>query len=285
MNSLSMGQVKTAGVMAAVIAAALLLSGCNTAPIVPQGVSDARSDLTALQNDPQLAEQAPIEIREAEAAVREAEQPLPKSDAELAEHRLYMADRKVAIARARAETRYAEAQRARLAEERDAARLAARTQEADTARTEAQRARGAEAETTARAARETAAMQRQIEELEAEATDRGLVLTLGDVLFATGSAQLEGGADRNLAKLETFLNRHPERKVLIEGHTDSVGSAAHNRELSRQRAESVRSHLVRAGIDPQRLSVAGMGMDRPVASNDTAMGRQQNRRVEIIIEN
>lgn len=285
MNSLSMGQVKTAGVMAAVIAAALLLSGCNTAPIVPQGASDARSELTALQNDPQLAEQAPIEIREAEAAVREAEQPLPKSDAELAEHRIYMADRKVAIARARAKTRYAEAQRARLAEERDAARLAARTQEADTARTEAQRARGAEAETTARAAREAAAMQRQIEELEAEATDRGLVLTLGDVLFATGSAQLEGGADRNLAKLETFLNRHPERKVLIEGHTDSVGSAAHNRELSRQRAESVRSYLVRAGIDPQRLSVAGMGMDRPVASNDTAMGRQQNRRVEIIIEN
>lgn len=285
MSSPNPRQTKSGGIMmAVVIASAFLLSGCSTAPVMPQGAAEARNDLTALQNDPKLSDKAPTEIREAEAAVREAEQPLPEADAKLAEHRVYMADRKVAIARERAETRYAEDQRVRLAEERDAARLEARTREADKARTEAQRARSAEAEATTKAARETADMQRQIEELEAKATDRGLVLTLGDVLFATGSARLEAGADRNLSKLVTFLGNHPERRVLIEGHTDSVGSAALNRELSRQRAESVRGYLVREGIESQRLVVSGMGMDRPIASNDTAMGRQQNRRVEIIVE-
>lgn len=285
MSSRNMRHVKSVSVMAVFVASALWLSGCSTPPVVPQGAAEARSKLTQLQNDPKLKEQAPIEIREAEAAVREAEQPLAEEDAVLGEHRVYMADRKVAIARARAETRYAEDQRARLAEERDAARLAARTREADTARTDAERARDAAAEARAKAARETAGMQLQIEELEAKATDRGLVLTLGDVLFATGSAQLQGGADRDLGKLVTFLNKNPERQVMIEGHTDSVGSAAFNRELSRQRAESVRRYLVREGIASQRLDVSGMGMDRPVASNDTALGRQQNRRVEIIIEN
>lgn len=290
MNSRHVKQGKSAGMLVAVIASVFLLSGCVTAPVAPQGAAEARSKLTQLQNDPQLRDKAPIEIREAEAAVLKAEQ--PSEDAELVRHRIYMADRKVEIARARAETRFAEDQRVRLAEERDAARLAARTREADkarseadTAQAEAQRARGAEAEASAKAAREMAELQRQIEALEAKATDRGLVLTLGDLLFATGSAQLQGGADRNLSKLVTFLNKYPDRKVQIEGHTDNVGSAAFNRELSRQRAESVRSYLVRAGVAPQRLTVSGMGMDRPIAGNDTAVGRQQNRRVEIIIEN
>jgi outer membrane protein OmpA-like peptidoglycan-associated protein len=274
MNNRNMKRVKSVSVVGVFIASALVLSACVTTPVVPQGAAEARSKLTALQNDPQLVERAPMEIREAEAAVRKAEKPLPEAEAELARHRVDVADRKVEIARARAETRYAEDQRVRLAEERDAARLKARTREADRARTEADKARA-----------EAADMQRQIEELEAEATDRGLVLTLGDVLFATGSARLQGGADRNLGKLAAFLNKHPERRVLIEGHTDSVGSAAYNRELSRQRAESVRSYLVGQDIAARRLTVAGMGMDRPVASNETAMGRQQNRRVEIIIEN
>ncbi|TYC56826.1 OmpA family protein [Marinobacter sp. BW6] len=157
--------------------------------------------------------------------------------------------------------------RAKLGERRDAARLAARTQEADRARLQAEE------------------LQRQVKNLEAEATERGLVLTLGDVLFATGSSEIQGGTNQNLEELVSFLNQYPDRQVLIEGHTDNVGSASFNETLSRQRAESVRRFLINRGIDSRRLSVSGFGFERPVTSNETAMGRQQNRRVEVVIEN
>jgi outer membrane protein OmpA-like peptidoglycan-associated protein len=238
-----------------------------------------------------------------------------------------MADRQVEIARARATTRYAEDQRARFAEERDAARLAARTREADDARYDANRAaaeadraaadadraradtararadadraradtivannaadaaRRAEAESSADAARQAADLQRQIDELQAEVTDRGLVLTLGDVLFTTGSAELQSGASDRLNKLINFLNEYPERLVLIEGHTDSMGSSEYNQGLSQRRSESVKHFLTQQGIATQRLSTSGMGEDQPIATNDSAAGRLQNRRVEIIIEN
>lgn len=292
MNTSIKGHVKWAGRLAALALSSLLLVACATAPTSPSGAAEARERLTALQNDPNLSARARVEIREAESAVRIAEQPLSADEAALGTHRVYMADRKVAIAEAVASARFAEDQRARLGEERDEARLQARTREADRAHSDAARARdAAEAaqiarmQTAADAAREAAEYQRQIDELQAATTERGLVLTLGDVLFATASAELQSGAHRNLDKLVDFLNEYPERGVLIEGHTDNVGSVDYNQGLSRRRAESVMSYLVRQGIASQRLSAAGLGMDRPVASNDTASGRQQNRRVEIIIDN
>ena len=264
------------GTFTALALSATLLAGCASSPESPLGSGEARSNLSALQTDPNLAERAPDALREAEVAVRLAEEPLPASEARLAEHRVFMAEQKVEIARARATTEYTDARRERLGEERDEARLAARTEEADKAR------------------RSEAALQRQIETLQAEATERGLqaeatergmVLTLGDVLFATGSAELRHGGDGNLDRLVDFLNQHAERRVLIEGHTDSVGNAQSNQRLSERRAAAVRSNLIRRGISPARLSASGAGQDRPVASNDTASGRQQNRRVEVIIEN
>ncbi|ROQ20777.1 uncharacterized protein DUF4398 [Marinimicrobium koreense] len=265
--------------------AALVLASCATAPDSPLGAAQARSKLTTLQNDPNLASRARIELREAEAAVRLAEQPLPASDAALGEHRVYMATQKVAIAQAKATTRYAEDQRAQLGEERSEARLESRTREVSRARDDAEQARYSEAQGAAEATRQAEEYQRQIDALQAEVTDRGLVLTLGDVLFATGSADLQPGANSNLDKLVSFLNEYPERRVQVEGHTDSVGSAEYNQALSQRRADSVSRYLVQHGITSQRISATGIGMNQPVASNDNAMGRQQNRRVEIIIEN
>ncbi len=258
--------VRSAAITALGLSFALLV-GCASTPESPSGSAHARSNLTALQNDPHLADRARVELREAEEAVRLAEQPLPASEARLAEHRVYMATRKIEIARAKATTRHIEALRERLGEERDEARLASRTAEADKAR------------------RDAADLQRQIDILQAEATERGIVLTLGDVLFATGSAELRGSADDNLNRLVDFLNQYPDRRALIEGHTDSVGSAESNQRLSQRRADSVRSYLTRRGVSPDRLSTSGMGEDRPVAGNESASGRQQNRRVEVIIEN
>ena len=320
MNVFSSQKMRYGKTFAALTFSVLVAAACATVPSSPEGASEVRNKLTVLQNDPNLAERAKVEIRDAELAVRLAEQPLSAAEAPLGTHRVYMADRQVEIARAKATTRYAEDQRARFAEERDAARLAARTREADAARYDANRAaadadraradtaratadaeraradaaiaynaadaaRRAEAESSAEAARQAADLQRQIDELQAEVTDRGLVLTLGDVLFATGSAELQSGASDRLNKLVTFLNEYPERRVLIEGHTDSMGTSEYNQGLSQRRSESVKNYLTQQGIATQRLSTSGMGEDQPVATNDSAAGRLQNRRVEIIIEN
>lgn len=270
---------------AVVVLSSVLLTACAMSPTSPDGSEDVRAKLTELQQNPDMMTHARIELRDAETAVQLAEQPLDDDEAALAAHRIYMADRMVEIARAKGETGLLEADRVLLGEQRDAARLAARTREADQAHADAESARSSQADAAARASREAEELQRQIDTLEAEATERGLVLTLGDVLFATGSAEIQGGTNQNLEKLVNFLNQYPDRNVLIEGHTDNVGSAAFNQNLSRQRAESVRRFLTGRGIESQRLSVYGYGFERPIASNDSETGRQQNRRVEVIIEN
>ena len=317
-------------------AVSLVLAACAAAPLKSTGAADARAKLTVLQSDANLATRAPVAIKDAEAAVVAAE--VPQTDAAQAEHLVYLADRKVDTARAQAEARFSEDQRAKLAEQREGARLDARTREADFAKHDADVAKGqadlakdqadaaksvailatAQAETAraevieqkqaadvartdadaarvlalaqADAARSSAAqqadeLQRQIADLQARPTDRGLVLTLGDVLFTTGKSELNGGATSSLDKLTSFLNHYPNRNAVIEGHTDSMGSDEYNQGLSQRRADSVKSYLMGHGIASTRLAAAGMGEGRPLAGNDSANGRQQNRRVEVIIDN
>lgn len=277
----------------AAAAAAILLAACAAAPVKPDGAEQVRSKLTQLQSDPNLGSLAPVAMKAAEAAVVAAE--VPNKDIALAAHRVYIADRKVDTARAQAETRFAEDQRTALSQQREGARLDARTREADAAKSDAAmaRAEGAQQKVAADAARDdadaaqlaAAELQRQIDELQAKPTDRGLVLTLGDVLFATGKADLKSGATGNMNKLVAFLNQYADRKVTIEGYTDSVGSDEYNQGLSQRRAESVKSYLVGQGVGSERLAASGKGESTPVADNDTAAGRQQNRRVEVIIAN
>jgi outer membrane protein OmpA-like peptidoglycan-associated protein len=252
--------------------AAVLLAACAAAPVKPDGAADARSKLTQLQSDPNLAGRAPLAVKEADAAVQVAEQ--PQADQELGAYRVYMADRKVEIARAQAETSLAEDQRATLSAQRQTSRLDARTREADAAHLAA-----------ANSEQQAAELQRQIDVLQAKPTDRGLIVTLGDVLFDTGKASLKPGATSNLNKLVVFLNEYSDRTVLIEGYTDSVGSEDYNQGLSERRADSVKSYLAGQGIGSIRLSASGKGESEPVASNDSAAGREQNRRVEVIISN
>jgi outer membrane protein OmpA-like peptidoglycan-associated protein len=223
-----------------------------------------------LQSEQALASRAPLAIKDADTAVTLAEQ--PQGDLELAAHRVYIADRKVEIARAQAETRLAEDQRAALTAQREDARLDSRTREADAAHAAA-----------ATSAAQSVELQRQLDELKAKVTDRGIVLTLGDVLFATGRADLKPEATGNLAAPVTFLNSNPTRTVMIEGHTDDVGSNDANLSLSQLRADSVRAYLVGKGIESARLSASGKGEAVPAADNASAMGRQENRRVEVII--
>lgn len=298
-----------ARVLTLAAAISFTLAGCATTPASPDGAAEVRAKLTRLQADPDLATRAPAALSEAEEAVRVAEQPVARDPA-LVAHRVYLADRKVEIAMAQAATRYAEDQRVKLGEERERARLAARTREADAARAdaevarasaEASRASAAQAALRAstdaessrmladNAARDAALkaedMQRQIDALQARTTERGIVLTLGDVLFTSGRADLKPGAAGNLGRLVHFLDENPDRSVEIEGHTDSVGGDGYNQDLSQRRADSVRSYLMQKGISPDRIVASGKGEHQPVADNESEGGRQQNRRVEVIIGN
>ena len=272
MNTINPRGVMLRKTLIATAVASVLLAACAAAPVKPDGAAEARSKLTQLQSDPNLAGRAPVAVKEADAAVQAAEQ--PQADQELGAHKVYLADRKVEIARAQAETSFAEDQRAALSKQREEARLVARTQEADAAHLAA-----------ASSAQQAAELQRQIDALQAKPTDRGLVVTLGDVLFDTGRANLKVGATSNLSKLVAFLNQYPDRTVAIEGYTDSVGSEDYNQGLSERRADSVKAYLAGQGIGAIRLSALGKGESDPVAGNDSAAGRQQNRRVEVIISN
>jgi outer membrane protein OmpA-like peptidoglycan-associated protein len=109
------------------------------------------------------------------------------------------------------------------------------------------------------------------------------VVTLGDVLFDTGKANLKSGAIRSLERVADALKSNPERRVTVEGFTDSTGSEQTNLELSQRRAEAVERALEQMGVDTGRIAARGYGEEFPVADNDSASGRQMNRRVEIII--
>lgn len=286
--------------LTALAAAALSLAACSAGPIKPDGADRARAELTALQTNPDLASRAPVALQDAEAAVRIAEE--PTEDMAVGAQRVYVADRKVAIARAQAEKRLAEDQVKTLSEQRGEIRLDARTAEAEAAKAQANASKSEaeqalavaqmqqQAAARARAETETAqaqteALRRQMEDLQAKQTDRGLVMTLGDVLFATGKADLKAGSQDRLGKLVAFLGNYTDRTVIIEGHTDSVGSDESNQALSQRRADSVRAYLLAQGIAANRVTAVGKGESLPVADDSKSAGRQQNRRVEIVISN
>jgi outer membrane protein OmpA-like peptidoglycan-associated protein len=161
----------------------------------------------------------------------------------------------------------------------------ARIQEAEQARREAEQARREAAEARAKheeATKQIMMLQEQLGTLQAKATSRGTVLTLGSVLFAPGKATLRAEALHNIYPLVTYMREDERRTALIEGYTDNVGSEQSNLDLSRRRAEAVRDFLIKNGINGKRIEARGYGAAAPVASNETEAGRRQNRRVEIV---
>jgi len=126
-------------------------------------------------------------------------------------------------------------------------------------------------------------LRRRLELMELRQTDRGVVITLGDVLFEVGETRLQPSAHSNLEDVAELLRSEPDKRVRIEGHTDSSGRAEFNQRISLERAEAVRAELVALGIDGNRIQAIGMGEDFPLASNDTTEGRRRNRRVDVIL--
>ncbi|MDF3013984.1 MAG: hypothetical protein K0Q78_2188 [Cellvibrio sp.] len=249
-------QMKSIAPAISILVTSLVLVACSSTPKVPDGASAVRSKLTQLQSNSQLATRAPVAIKNADAAVRAAEK--PHEDAEYAQHLVYIADRKVETAIALAQARLLEDQRKEISGQAAQAQLASRTEEVD-------------------------ALRRQLTELNAKQTERGLVITLGDVLFETGKSDLKSAATADLSKLSGLLAKYPERSLVIEGHTDNVGSESYNHTLSQHRADAVKAFLLNQGIAANRITAYGKGESSPVASNDSSSGRQMNRRVEIIV--
>ncbi len=224
--------------------------------------------------------------KEAEARAREVEQ--ARSMALLAAEKAERAKKEAEEARLLASAESAEKEKANReaamkAREAEQARMQAeaKAREAEQARIQAE-ARAREAE---RAKAEVDELLSQLSDLKAKQTERGIVLTMGDVLFAFDKAALSPEAFRNVDKLADFLRKHPNRSVLIEGHTDSVGSDEYNLDLSGKRAGAVKNALVAKGVGEERITPKGYGKKYPVASNKTSDGRQLNRRVEVVVLN
>jgi len=226
-----------------------------------------------------------LEARTAEADAAKQKADMAKQEADVAKQEADAAKRQVTIAKEKAELQAADLAAARQV---TIAKEKAELQAADLAAADAELA-AVDAELAAadaQAQRDQALIEQQeqqLKELNAQKTERGLVITLGDVLFNTNKAQLKSGGMHNVQKLAAFLNQYPQHKVLVEGHTDSTGSDSYNQELSDRRANAVRMALINMGISSDRVTTHGYGEAFPVGGNDTAAGRQSNRRVEIII--
>lgn len=267
-----------------------LLGACASMPRGPAPeVVRLQSELDRLHGDPRIAPNAQAELAKADQAVGMLAANGRRLDRELFDHGVYIADRLVRIAEAEGAARYAEQHAQDLGRERETLLTQARSRDLSIARADASAAAVAArvAQDQAAAARYDALTARQqLAELQAKETQRGTVVTLGDVLFETGRAELKPGATRSLDQLAQVLRSDPRATVSIEGHTDSVGSREYNVDLSLRRAESVRSYLTGAGgVAAGRISARGMGPDFPVADNASMSGRLQNRRVEVIVQN
>lgn len=230
--------------------------------------ADAARDRAAAEQARVAAERA---REDAEAARWAANRALDEAERErLAAIR---ANADVEAAREAAEEARRAAQLAQSSAERERLAAIAAREEAELARREAQLAQ-----------QQLDHMQTMITELKAEQTERGLVVTVDDVLFEVDRAELKPGARRQLAQLAEALKSYPDTEVSIEGHTDSTGTSAYNQDLSERRAAAVREFLLAQGVSRARVDTLGLGEHQPVASNATSAGRQQNRRVEVIIQ-
>lgn len=265
----------------------VMVIGCGGPPEKNPLLQEAKDNYEKAEMDSLIVTKAPVALKEAEESLDKSKQLWQEgADEELVSHYAYISKQKVAIARETAELNAAQDEVDRAESQRQKVLIQARKAEALAAERRAEEALSQakkerqEAEQARKRAEELA---QRVNELEAQQTERGLVLTLGDVLFDFDKASLKPGGERAAGNLAQFLNEYPKRNVMIEGFTDTIGPADYNRQLSRRRANAVKQALLNKGIQSSRIRIRGYGEKYPVASNSTEAGRQQNRRVEVII--
>ena len=288
---------------------AALEENTEVANLAPQALADARSSVRRAAAE-ELSKEAraqrvwlarkQLEIARAEAFAERARRDIDQLEQQRTQLLLQASRLEAQQARQAAESALMNAiatqeemerarqQASRSEEERDAAAQREREarEEAEQARRLAE-AQSVEIDLAKReaelASAQAQSLQRRLEYMEYRQTDRGVVVTLGDVLFEVGETDLLPSAAQNLDDVIELLESEPDKEIRIEGHTDSTGPAELNLRLSQQRAEAVRDALIERGIDPDRLKAIGMGEDFPIATNETAEGRASNRRVDVIV--
>jgi outer membrane protein OmpA-like peptidoglycan-associated protein len=254
------------------MAVAMTFAGCASTPTTNPALENARTAVRSAEADPNVGKYAALDLQAAKNELQVAESAAMKHDEADIAQPAYLAAQTARLAQLKASAKADDARVAAGQTERDRIQLSARTAEVDSAKLARDQA-----------TQKASALQSEVDALNAKPTDRGLVLTLGDVLFDTGKAGLNPGASRNLDQLVQFLTEHEDRRVEIDGYTDSVGADSFNLDLSQRRADTVKSVLVSRGIDSSRIVSRGYGKEFEVASNSEASGRQLNRRVEIVI--
>lgn len=250
-------------ILSALMVSSLVLFGCASQP--NSNLEEARATFTSLQDNPQARQLAPLETKDAEDALKRAERAAQGgANKDELDHLAYLTKQRVALANYTIALKEGERQFKEVSGQRTQTRLEAREQLLKEREDQIRRLQ---------------------DELNAKPTDRGSVVTFGDVLFDLNKADLKPAAAVNIQRLAAFLKEHPERQILIEGFTDSTGSDSYNLALSQQRADSVRHALVREGVEQSRITAQGLGKAHPVSDNDTPASRAMNRRVEVTIAN
>ena len=271
----------------------LALCACVSTPQPNAALESARAAVQTAESDPNVSKYAALDMEAARKDLAIADDAaLHHNEAAIAQP-AYLAAQNARLAQMHGAAKADDARVAAGQAERDQIVLATRNREVQNAKmatneakmqtSEALDQRDQATQTAAQATQEAARLQAEVDQLKATPTSRGLVLTLGDVLFDTGRSELNPGSSRKLDQLAQFLSEHKERRVQIDGFTDSVGSDSYNEELSRRRADAVKSALLVRGIDSSRISTQGYGKAYPVANNTDSGGRQLNRRVEVVI--
>jgi outer membrane protein OmpA-like peptidoglycan-associated protein len=286
---------------------ALALCACASTPRSNAALETARAAVQTAEADPNVNKYAALDLAVAKKDLDIAETAALQHHDDAVDQPAYLATQMARMAQVRGAAKADDAKVAAGQIERDRIQLNARTREVDRAKAETADANAAAASANAasananlaaadanaaaasaigqrdQAADQAARLQAELDQLKATPTPRGLVLTLGDVLFDTGRAEMKSGAVRRIDQLAQFLNEHPDRLVQIDGFTDSIGSDSYNQDLSQRRAESVKSALLSRNVDASRIGTQGYGKAFPVANNTDSGGRQLNRRVEVVI--
>ncbi len=250
----------------------VLLAACHTTPRPNQSLKEARQAYASASLHPRSEQAAANEMLQARQALDKAEQAWQaRGNEDETRHLAYLAYRRAQAAHMVAEQSAQEEGLRSAGADRERLRANMIQQDAAIARQQA-----------AQADQRADSLSLALDRLKAQQTDRGLVVTLGDVLFSTDQASLQPGALRTAQELANVLEQHPKHRIRIEGFADAQGSEAHNLRLSTRRAEALKAALVSLGVAPERIEAVGLGEAYPVASNRTEAGRQQNRRVEVL---
>ena len=239
----------------ALLAMSVALAACSTPPNA--NLENARTNFSALQANPNATKVAALETKDAQDWLDKADKAYrDKEDQKKVDQLAYLTNQRVEVAKDTIVLRESEAKLKNAGDERARALLDARD-----------------------------AQIKQLQGMNAKQTERGTLVTFGDVLFDFDKASLKPNSRDSITTLSNYLIKNPDRKVIVEGYTDSKGSASYNQNLSERRANAVKAALVRAGVDPTRIVAQGYGKEYPVADNNSNSGRAQNRRVEVTISN